>query len=280
MIRLRLVALLVAGGMLMSSTPAAATKFHDYLALGDSVAFGFDPLVSIAGRSDPSNFVGYPEALASSLPLTLANASCPGEASGGFISVSSALDNGCRPYRAFFPLHVSYPASQSQLDFAIGFLREHPQTKLITIDIGANDLFLLQAACAGNTVCVQANLPALLGHLRENLSTIYGRLRHDGQFRGRLIALTYYALDYTDAAQVAVLGALNGVVSEVTLAQPAAQVADGFGAFAAASGPSGKPCEAGLLIRLSITPLICDIHPSPAGRDVLALTIRAVVRED
>lgn len=280
MIRLRFVALLVAVGILVSSTPAGAAKFHDYLALGDSVAFGFDPLVSPADRSDPSNFVGYPEALASSLPLTLTNASCPGEASGGFISVASTLDNGCRPYRAFFPLHVSYPTSQSQLDFAIGFLGEHPRTKLITIDIGANDLFLLQKACAGNSSCVQANLPPLLARLSENLSTIYTRLRHEGHFRGRLVALTYYALDYTDAAQVAVLGALNGVVSEVTLAQPAGRVADGFGAFAAASGPSGSPCVAGLLIRLSLTPLICDVHPSPAGREVLALTIRSVLKED
>jgi lysophospholipase L1-like esterase len=280
MIRFRFVALLVAVGMLVSSTPAAAAKFHDYLALGDSVAFGFDPLVSSAGRFDLSNLVGYPEALASSLPLTLTNASCPGEASGGLISVSSALDNGCRPYRAFFPLHVSYPASESQLDFAIGFLREHQQTKLITIDIGANDLFLLQAACAGNVSCVQANLPTVLARLRENLSTIYARVRLEGQFHGRLVALTYYALDYTDSAQVAVIGALNGVVSEVTLAQPAGRVADGFGAFAAASVPSGSPCSAGLLIRLSLSPLTCDVHPSPAGREVLALTIRSVVRED
>lgn len=277
MIRLRCVALLVAVSVLVTSTPAAADRFHDYLALGDSVAFGFDPLVPPADRADPSNFVGYPEALASSLPLTLTNASCPGEASGGFISVSSPLDNGCRPYRSFFPLHVGYPATQSQLDFAVGFLREHRDTKLITIDIGANDLFLLQTACGGNSSCVLANLPPLLVRLRDNLSTIYARLRHEGRFHGRLVALTYYALNYTDPEQVAVIGAINSVVSEVTLAQPAGSVADGFGAFAAASAPSGSPCVAGLLIRLSIAPLICDVHPSPAGRDVLALTIRSVV---
>lgn len=280
MIRLRFVALLVAVGILVSSTPAAADRFHDYLALGDSVAFGFDPLVSFAGRSNPSNFVGYPEALARTLPLTLTNASCPGEASGGFISVSSTLDNDCRPYRAVFPLHVIYPATQSQLDFAIAFLREHKKTKLITIDIGANDLFLLQAACAGNISCVQENLPTLLATLRGNLQTIYARLRDDGGFHGRLVALTYYVLDYTDSAQVTVVGALNAVVSEVTLAQPAGLVADGFTAFAAASGATGSPCAAGLLIRLSVTPLICDIHPSPAGQALLALTIRSVVRKD
>jgi lysophospholipase L1-like esterase len=276
--RSRVVALLVAVGVLVSSTPAAAAKLPDYLALGDSVAFGFDPLVPPEGRFTPSNFVGYPEALASSLPFALTNGSCPGEASGGFISVASALDNGCRPYRAHFPLHVNYPTSQSQLDFAIAFLRQHRQTKLITISIGANDVFILQRACAGDILCIQANLPALLGQVRENLSTIYARLRHEGHFRGRLVALTYYALDYTDAAQVAVIGALNGVVSGVTLAQRAGRVADGFGAFAAASGPSGSPCVAGLLIRL--TSLVCDVHPSPAGREVLALAIRSILAED
>lgn len=283
MFRLRFVALLVAVGILVSTTPAAADRFHEYLALGDSVAFGFDPLVPLEGRFTPSNFVGYPEALASSLPLTLTNASCPGETSDGFISVSSPLDNGCRPYRAVFPLHVIYPATESQLDFAIRFLQEHKRTKLITIDIGANDLFLLQAGCLGESGCVLRGLQGpqgLLATLRGNLQTIYARLRDDGGFHGRLVALTYYALDYNDPAQVFVINAINGVVASVTTAQPAGFVADGFTAFAAASGPSGSPCAAGLLIRLSVTPLICDIHPSPAGQALLALTIRSVVRKD
>ena len=206
MVRFRCVALLVAVGMLFASTPAAADDPRDYLALGDSVAFGYSPLIPPALAADPRNFVGYPEALASSLPLALTNASCPGEASGGFISISSPIDNGCRGYRSFFPLHVNYPTTQSQLDFAIGFLREHRHTKLLTIDIGANDLFLLQRACGGSTACVVERLPELLAQLRVNLSTIYARLRHEGHFHGRLVALTYYALYYTDSAQVLPLG--------------------------------------------------------------------------
>ena len=66
-----------------------------YLALGDSVAFGFDPLVR--DFSEAENFIGYPEALAALLDVEVANASCPGEASGGFISLTSPLDTGCRP---------------------------------------------------------------------------------------------------------------------------------------------------------------------------------------
>ena len=275
MLRARILALVAALGLLLSATPASAAEVHDYLALGDSVAFGFDPLVVAAGgASNPSNFVGYPEALATMLPLSLTNASCPGEASGGFISLASLLDNGCRSYRSVFPLHVPY--NTSQLDFAIAYVHAHPRTKLITIDLGANDLFVLQRACGGESRCVLAGLPALLATLRGNLQAIYAGLRNDGGFHGRLVALSYYALDYRDPVQVAVINAINGVVASVTTAQPAGFVADGFTAFAAASGPSGSPCVAGLLIRLSAT--TCDVHPSPAGRDVLARAIRAVVR--
>ena len=49
-------------------------------------------------------------------------------------------------------------------------------------------------------------------------------------------------------------------------------VADGFAAF---QGPSaafgGSPCAAGLLIRLPGG--TCNIHPSPAGHQVLAAAI-------
>ena len=47
------------------------------------------------------------------------NASCPGEATGGFIS-PTGLDNVCRPYRTTFPLHVAYTGTQ--LAFAVVLL--------------------------------------------------------------------------------------------------------------------------------------------------------------
>ena len=271
--RVRPVALVLFVAMLVSATPALASQTHDYLALGDSVAFGFNPLLFPSGASNPANFVGYPEALAATLPLDLTNASCPGEASGGFISLASPLDNGCRPYRGVFPLHAAY--TSSQLDFAVAYLAAHPQTKLITIDLGANDLFHLQHVCADNPSCISAGLPATLATLGTNLRTIYATLRAAG-FHGRLVALTYYSLDYRDANVTAVVAAVNVVVASATLAQPAGAVADGFAAFAAASAPSGSPCAAGLLIALPSGG--CDIHPSATGRDLLARAIREVVR--
>ena len=275
MLRRRFLALFVLVVLLLAGVPAVAKSDHQrYLALGDSVAFGFDPLVF--DRSEANNFVGYPEALAGLLDIDEANASCPGEASEGFISLSGD-DNGCRAYRAAFPLHVSY--TQSQLDFAIAFLKDprHQHTRLVTLNIGANDLFLLQKRCNGVTACIFNGLPGLLATLGRNLSIIYGRIRSDAGYRGQLVALTYYALDYNDVAGVQIVQAINEVIAETTRAA-AGQVADGFQAFRKASASAaGDPCKAGLLIRFSTMPLRCDIHPSPVGRDVLADTIFALI---
>lgn len=278
--RWRIFTLLLVVAVLLSlaAVPAAAEgRDHDYLALGDSVAFGYNPLVPLSARGDPAVFAGYPEALAGMLDLNLDNASCAGETSSGFISLTGP-DNGCRPYRANFPLHgIDYSrSSQSQLDFAVAYLLSHPRTRLITINVGANDLFLLQKACAGSIPCIQNGLPALLATLEANLTTIYSRIRTEAAYDHDFVALIYYALNYNNPGSVALSQALNAVVTRVTLAF-GGEVADGFGAFKTASGAAGDPCAAGLLIQLPTSPLTCDIHPSPAGHQVLAQAIADVL---
>lgn len=285
MLRLRILALLVGATLLLSTAPALANDDEGgYLALGDSVAFGFDPLVSVADRSDPENFIGYPEAVAEMLDIDVTNASCPGEASGGFISLTG-VDNSCRPYRfiGHFPLHVDYDTSQ--LDFAVAHLREHPATHLITINIGANDVFVLQKRCtqlnptdpAKAAECILDGLPGLLRTLGSNLATIYGRIRGEAGYHGQLVALTYYSRDYRDPLGVRVISLINDVVAEATLTADG-RVASGFTAFAVASAAfGGDTCAAGLLIRLS--PTSCDIHPSPKGRDLLAATIKRLLED-
>jgi lysophospholipase L1-like esterase len=286
-----LVAFLLVAVVLAGAVPAAAAdnEPQEFLALGDSVAFGFDPLVDF---SEPDNFVGYPEALAALLKTEVVNASCPGEASGGFISLTSPLDNGCRAFRFGtaqtppFPLHEEYRTAQ--LDFAVKFLRRHPRTRLVTIDLGANDLFVLQRHCSNDPdpLCTAKGIPATLQTLGANLGEIYRRIRVDAGYGGQIVALTYYARNYADTQEVQIIAALNSVVEGVTLAF-GGQVANGFTAFLAASAAAGAPltpCAAGLLIRLPAPTLTCDVHPSPAGRDVLARAIKPLVasppRED
>jgi lysophospholipase L1-like esterase len=284
--RIQLVTFLVVAAMLLGAVPARAAQHEgeDFLALGDSVAFGYDPLAR--DFSNPESFIGYPEALAKLLEVDVANASCPGEASGGFISLASPLDNGCRDFRFGtsrtppLPLHEKYKTAQ--LDFAVKYLRHHRDTRLVTIDLGGNDLFVLQRTCQNNpnpTACFFSGFPQMLQTLGANLGEIYRRIRVDAGYRGQIIALTYYALDYTDTQGVQVIAAIDSVVEAVTIAA-GGQVASGFAAFLAASAAAGaplKPCAAGLLIRLPAPTLTCDIHPSPAGRDVLARAIKPLV---
>ena len=244
----------------------------DYLALGDSVAFGYSPFFD---HSDASNYIGYPTPVANALDLRLTNAACPGATSGYLVSLSLP-DWECIPYRAAYPLHVNYDTSQ--LDFAVAYLRAHPRTRLVTIDIGANDLFRLQYLCGGDPTCIQRNLPATLATVAANLNTIYGDIRHEAHYHGQLVALTYYSPNYRDALTTGALIGLNQVVAERTAAWGGA-VADGFDAFEnIAAAYNGDSCAAGLLIRTG--PTTCNIHPSVMGRDVLAQAILAVVKHN
>src|SRR5581483_7677551 len=78
-------------------------KTTRYLALGDSIAFGFNPTVPI----DLENYHGYPQFVAAEVHRRLANASCFGETSGSFLS-PTAPDFGCRAWKqAGHPLFVA-----------------------------------------------------------------------------------------------------------------------------------------------------------------------------
>ena len=235
------------------------------LALGDSVPFGYNPLiVAGGGAGNPNNFIGYPEIVAKALQLDDVNAACPGETSFGFISLTG-LDNGCRPYRHFFPLHVSY--TTAQLDYAINFLQTHDRVQLVTMTIGANDLFKLQSGCHFVVACEIAGLPATVAAAEANLRAIYGKIRNVAHYTGDLVTLTYYSTSPDPLTTLAV-SLLNAHLISATLAYNG-KVADGFGAFQVASAPfAGSPCAAGLLIVTS--PGVCDVHPSPKGRDLLA----------
>jgi lysophospholipase L1-like esterase len=265
--RVKLFALLSAAVLfVLAAAPASASvEGHTYLALGDSVAFGYNPLLVNGGfAGNPSVFVGYPEIAANRLGMQDVNASCPGETSGGFLSLTNGADYKCLGYRHFFPLHVSYPTSQ--LDFAIGYLLAHHDVRLITMDIGANDVF--KAGCT-TTECIGA----VLAGIEANLRFIYSQIRNVAHYHHALVTLTYYSLSY-DPVSAAGTQALNAPIIAATRAF-GGTVASGFDAF---QGPAlmagGSSCAAGLLIVLAVSPLTCDVHPTPLGRDLLA---RAVV---
>jgi len=282
---------LVAG--LMSALPASAASAASaapahhrpaargaYLALGDSVAFGYVPPQAVPPPNyhDASSFIGYPEDVARALRLRVANASCPGETTASMF-MPGVVSNGCENspgsstgYRTQFPLHVFYKGTQ--LRFALKYLARHPHTRLVTINIGANDVFLCQETTKDHCAS-QAELTAVLTEIKTNLTTIFTKIRHVAHYRGPLVALTYYSLSYSDPSQVAGTELLNSVIASVAKAF-GGKVADGFDAF---EGPSqaagGSPCKAGLLIKLPDG--TCNIHPSPAGHLLLAQAIVKVL---
>jgi lysophospholipase L1-like esterase len=243
------------------------------------VAFGYVPpqAVPAPNYSDPDSFVGYPEDVARALHTRVSNASCPGETTASFL-VPGAPSNGCENspgssigYRTEFPLHVPYRGTQIQ--YALKYLAVHRHTRLVTINIGANDAFLCQETTADHCAST-AELQAVLQEIQANLTTIYTEIRHVAHYHGLLVALTYYSISYSDPAQVAGTEALDSAIASVT-EKFGGKVADGFAAF---EGPSaafaGSPCAAGLLIKLPDG--TCNIHPSPAGHLLLARAIEDV----
>jgi lysophospholipase L1-like esterase len=256
-----------------SAAPAAAPT-GTYLALGDSVAFGYIPSQAVPppNYNDPSSFVGYPEDTARALRLTVANASCPGETTMSMIAVG-AQSNGCENslgspvgYRSVFPLHVSY--HDTQMAYAVRYLLAHPATQLVTINVGANDGFICQATTPDHCV---SEFVALLKQIELNLKTIYSAIRGQANYHGPLVAVSYYSLDYENLLLTAEVRAINFAIAKATRASGGV-VANGFGAFAIASAlHDGDPCAAGLLIKLPDG--TCNIHPSPAGHLVLATAI-------
>src|SRR5262249_49739535 len=117
------------------SAQVQAESSMRYLALGDSIAFGFSPLVQPPSLDQ---YTGYPELVADDIHRPVTNASCFGESSGSFLTLG-APDLGCAQWRALgLPRYVNY--SGTQMEYAESFLKANKKVELVTINIGGNDL--------------------------------------------------------------------------------------------------------------------------------------------
>src|SRR3954454_5288556 len=190
-----LVMLLTLVGLIGVAGPASADDRHGgsysatYLALGDSLPFGYRGNQPPELYQIPQLFVGYPEIVAHDFRIAELNASCPGETTDSFID-ATAQSNGCENslgsdigYRDLNPLHVRYAGSQ--LDYAVRTLRRDDDVRLVTVQLGANDGFLCQQEpqpyCTG-----AADLTGLATHVGQNLARILGTLRTEGHYTGKL----------------------------------------------------------------------------------------------
>jgi lysophospholipase L1-like esterase len=161
---------MVASALLASSASAAkpVLKPTAYIALGDSLAFGYKEQTfneNLPTEPTSAYEIGYVGDLAKKLTalekkagnaLTLINEGCPGETSGGLIGngpLGTAIEEG-RAAKEEFPLKVSAPCayhnvagfplkaeigSASELEGALGVLASGAEVKLVTLNIGSND---------------------------------------------------------------------------------------------------------------------------------------------
>jgi lysophospholipase L1-like esterase len=258
------------------------TRGSGYLALGDSVTFGYrEPTVVPAPNyADASSFVGYPEVLGSELHVTVANAACSGETSASLID-PTAQSNGCENtpgkgnvgYRTMSPLHVSYTGSQ--LDYGVSYLKKHKNVRLVSLMIGANDFLVCQETTPDQCTSLSEEA-AVLATLGKNVKTILSAIRNKAHYTGQLAIVNYYSLDYSSQAGDTQIALLNTTVDNA--AKPFhVVVGDGYGALqAATANAGGNTCTAGLLTQLSGGG--CGIHPSYAGQSLLALALERAIR--
>ena len=263
-----------------------------YLALGDSIPFGFNPfLADLAEAVIPLNtsvpddlllsFNGYPQDVSELLKLNLANASCPGQTSSSFGGLSP--DNGCELWRSSgLPTFVAYSTpSQSQIAYAADFLLANRNTRLVTITIGGDDLLILLKGCGLSVMCVQNGLAEVLDTFATNLTAIYTAIRSTG-YEGPIVAVNYPSADYTNTIETEALKQLNLAMLTVTKSFRG-KVADAFSAFKLASGVEGLPCATGVGLAFVNYPSGqgCDVHPTALGQLLMAqLVLHALKPED
>jgi lysophospholipase L1-like esterase len=261
-----------------------------YLALGDSVSFGYRESNSIPAPnySKPKSFVGFPEDVAANLGLKLTNASCPGETTASLIN-TKAQSNGCENtfhkgsppvpggYRTVHPLHVHYASSESQLTFAERYLLAHPSTRLVSLMVGANDGYVcLQKYSDG---CL-SEFGALQKTVAANVTKILRGLRNKAHYSGQIVLVAYYSTDYANSLDNTESQGLNSALEGA--AKPFhVEIADGYGQFQrAARQAKGDTCAAGLLTALSGSAAgTCGVHPSTAGAAVLAQAVERAIKK-
>lgn len=244
-----------------------------YLALGDSYAAGTQPgqEEDLAGGYAGGVLQAYQD-LAPGAELT--NLACPGERIGSY------RDGG---------RYCSYEGSQR--DAALAFLEQHPQTGLITIDLGGNDVQTCVEPSTGGIdfACLQEGLSTI----RTELPVLLGELRAAAP--QAQIVLTNYPDVFLASwlagpsgqeiarLSVSLVGSLNDIYEGAASAAGAdfADVSDAFSTtdFTLVADPVYGKIPRNVAAVCSWT-WMCergDIHPNDEGYAVIASVIAAVL---
>jgi lysophospholipase L1-like esterase len=162
--------------------PSGNSAGANYLALGDSIAYGYQAAL-FASTPNPAVFnFGYADLFAAHMGKTLTNDGCPGETSS---SMMNAFGPGlCGRAPSGFPyalLHHSYSPNANQLADAAAFLDTHA-TGEVTLDVGANDLLVFLAGCGFPSspsagTCIANGFSGIENQINANINTILDTIR-------------------------------------------------------------------------------------------------------
>jgi lysophospholipase L1-like esterase len=288
-----------------TSLASASQVGNTYLALGDSLAYGYHAGQFKSelekGAVEPATFNdGYVDDFGAVLRLThpglqVINDGCPGETTDTFIH-GSGITGFCAggPTGSPFPytfLHHPYTPQTSQLADALAILKENPNVSPITLDIGANDVLQFLASKCGfpsTFTCSPAEIEAEFGHISANVFAILSQL-HTAAPKAQIVLIGLYnpyptVLPAPGGDQTT--AALNAALQNVAAAVPNTSLANPEPAFNPSILVSGAPETADLPTICAFTAMCpggtfnpaspnADIHPTKTGYGVMATFVGA-----
>jgi lysophospholipase L1-like esterase len=194
------------GALTLSPAAGAANVGSTYLALGDSLAYGYHQAQFReelkAGNVVAATFNdGYVDDFGAGLKLAnptlqIINDGCPGETTETFIK-GSGKPGFCAggPTGTPFPaIWLHHPYFGSQLSDALAVLAANPNVSPITLDIGSNDVLQFLASKCGFPVtdtCTEAQVIAEYEHITENVSSILTKL-HAAAPKAQIVLIGAY----------------------------------------------------------------------------------------
>ena len=239
-----------------------------YLALGDSLAYGFQPDKLDAGLR-PSGFdTGFVDVFASRLrvlkrTIQVVNYGCPGESTITFKA------GGCPWLAEGRKLHDTFHGSQRSA--ALAFLAAHPgRVSPITLTLGGNDLTALVDACK-NLACIEARAPRAFASFGARLTSILRQLRAAAP-NAEIVVTGVWNFNLPQLARTsAVIRSLNAATAR-SAAAARAQFADLAPTF---NPPGGVAKQRARLCALTFICSRDDPHPRNAGYRAIATAVLA-----
>jgi lysophospholipase L1-like esterase len=289
------------GALGFAPTAGAAKVGSTYLALGDSLAYGyhqaqFQSELKSKGFVEPATFNdGYNDVFAGILKfvnpkLEYINDGCPGETTETFIKGSGAFGpNYCAggPTGGPFPkVFLHHPYAGTQLEDALAILKANPNVSPISIDMGSNDVLqFLEHTCGfpATYTCTEAQVIAEFGHIAANVGYILTQL-HAAAPNAQIIfvgAYNPYPTVLPPPGGDVTTKALDSAIASVVASVPGASYVDNLRVFNFA-GTHGKP-ETGDIPTICAFTAMCpggvfspaspeaDIHPTKLGYAVMGL---------